>query len=221
MDYRFRDSMPRLQTVGAAVAMIAIVGCADASSAPSAPVTPGAPAISGAPATLLPNSAIAAAAAAERDSATAGRTTRGFEDEILRLENVIPGLGGLFIDSTGRLTIYVPEPGDSVAIRATLARYAASLNSNPRWQARLANSGSVRLVAGQYPFSYLVVWMNAFSAHTGPGDGVWGIGANAALNRVQISVIAESVEPSALNTAASVGIPPDAIVFEVGPPPSF
>src|SRR5436305_1617977 len=69
-------------------------------------------------------------ARSELAAAAAGRTARGFEDEILRLENAVPGLGGLFKDPQGRATVYLPTSGDRGALLRQLATAAANLKAD-------------------------------------------------------------------------------------------
>ena len=66
-------------------------------------------------------SATAQLARAEVDAAVQGRSSRGFEDEILRMEARHTGLGGVFVDSSGRFVIYVKDSSESARASAQSA----------------------------------------------------------------------------------------------------
>ena len=57
---------------------------------------------------------------AQIDSALQGRNSRAIEDEILRIEGRRPGLGGIFVDSTGALVVYLRSLGDTTTLRSEL-----------------------------------------------------------------------------------------------------
>jgi hypothetical protein len=64
---------------------------------------------------------------AELDAAVRGRRSRGFEDDMLRLEAQIPGLGGVFRDH-GKSIIYLRDLSRRESAVATIRGTAASLS---------------------------------------------------------------------------------------------
>ena len=60
-------------------------------------------------------------ARAQLTAAMRGRTERGFEDEILRMEARIPGLGGVYLDrNTGQFVVYLKDMSTRAAAMAQL-----------------------------------------------------------------------------------------------------
>src|SRR5215204_7498565 len=75
-------------------------GCSDSPSSPSSS------AASSVPQGTLPE--LEASASAERATAVQDPEPRGIERALLRLEEKLPGFGGMFIDTTGEFVVYGP-----------------------------------------------------------------------------------------------------------------
>src|SRR5689334_18855009 len=150
-------------------------------------------------------------------AAAAGRTARGFEDEILRLENAVPGFGGLFKDAQGRVVVYLPTATDRAAALRQLGAAASSLKADNSLRNDL-RAGRVLVRDGRFPFSQLVAWQGQVLGLLKGGEGVRGVDADESTNRVRITLL-DGTSRNALDQAlASSGIPNDAILVDFGNP---
>lgn len=184
------------------LALIA-TACSEDSTAPSA--TP----------QLSPS--IAALAQKEIAASVAGRNGRGAEDEILRLEATIPGLGGLFLTPEGKVVVYAPAASDFGPIRAALARRAASVRFDENIRSSLATGRGLEIRPGAYPFSALVAWEQTLAPNLKGIKGVLSLDADESKNRVRVSIAAQAVAAAVATAAATAGIPSEAVITEVIP----
>lgn len=160
-------------------------------------------------------------AAAELRAAAGGRQLRGVEDEILRMENAIPGIGGMFLDSSGVVTVYVARTSDSTEVRSGLARIAPTLRVTDDIRRQLGSGGRVKLIKGDFPFSQLVAWQADMGAQVKPGDGIFGIDADESTNRLRVFVTKDVNDVAVQEVADKAGIPRDALTLEIGEPPQM
>lgn len=163
---------------------------------------------------------VSRAAQVELAAAAHGRTSRGVEDEILRIENAIPGVGGMFRDAAGNINIYVPHGANAGLIKAALARVAPGLGLPQSARDELADGRTVKLIEGDYAFSQLVAWEQAIATKLQPGTGIFGVDADEAKNRVRILVTHDVDAAKVQQLAVAAGVPAAAVVVEVGTPPS-
>ena len=156
-------------------------------------------------------------ARSELAAAAAGRTARGFEDEILRLENAVPGLGGLYKDAQGKVTVYLPIAGDRGALLRQLATSAASLRADRALRNDL-QAGRVAVRDGRFAFSQLVAWQRQVLAALSGVTGVRSVDADESINQVRVTLV-EGTPPGATDQAlAASGVPPAAIMVDFGKP---
>jgi hypothetical protein len=157
-------------------------------------------------------------ARAQLAAALQGRTVRGFEDEILRMEGRIPGLGGVFLDgATGQVVIYLKDPRQRAAALRELRQIASGLNVDADFRAKLGSETGTSVRLGQFAFSELIDWTRTISAGVRV-PGFLSIDADEALNRVRV-VISEGADAEAFRRAiASLNVPSPAVVVETGPP---
>lgn len=205
--------MIRPHHIGSMISVVAlsaaIAGCADEPSAPQ----PSEPRFS---AEAL-RAAYEASARAELAAASHGRKLRGFEEEILRAEDLVPGLGGVYFDAGGNVVVYLQDVANAGRAVAALATIAADAPVHPETRAMLVAPGRIMVVPGKFAFSSLVAWQAAFTRRHSEIRGLNSIDADESLNRVRISVSSESYGADAERVAAQAGVPPDAVVIEVGP----
>lgn len=165
------------------------------------------------------NLTVSRAAQLELAAAAQGRHARGVEDEILRMENAVPGLGGMFVDGTGTVTLYVPRGADRAAIRRVIAQLAPTVAVARPLRDQLADTQHLKLIDGDFPFSQIVAWQSALIAKPLAGTGIYSVDADEASNRVHIMVAAAGDLASAQQTATAAGIPVGAVQIEVGSAP--
>lgn len=156
-------------------------------------------------------------ALAQIAAAADGRRARGFEDEILRMEAQIPGLGGLFHDpATGQLVIYLKELSRRQDAMAKLRAMARNLNVRRVHKDRLGIEGQTVARQGKYSFSELVAWQFAIAAGVQHGGNA-SVDADEAINRVRVVIEPNaSDEDGILRQIAMLGIPDSAVVIERG-----
>jgi hypothetical protein len=146
-------------------------------------------------------------------AAAQGRTGRGFEDEILRLENSIPGLGGVFMNQDGKIVVYLTDLGRGQAAIAEIAKAAAVFRARADVQRDVA-AGRVELRQGQFAFSQLVQWQGSVAAAVGQVPGYQGVDADESTNRVRVRVLKGTrIDPFERALAAS-GIPAAAVQLD-------
>lgn len=149
-------------------------------------------------------------------AAVRGRTERGVEDEILRLESGIPGLGGLFIDQSGDVVVFAPAKMDSKAVRLALASRASGVRLSDDVREALTTGVGLKIRSADYSFSQLVAWRLALVQHlTGIRD-VISTDASEATNRVRVTVETADANPAVLRAASDAQVPVGAIEITVG-----
>lgn len=159
-------------------------------------------------------------AAAELAAAIRGRALRGAEDDILRIEAVLPGFGGMFIDN-GVINLFVPKGNDAVNARAAIAQVASSLRLVPELREQLARGDNLNLLQADFAFSQLIEWQTALASRVKPDIPIFGIDADEKKNRLRVLILPGGTRAEVLHLAALANIPDAAIEVEVGTPPSL
>lgn len=147
-------------------------------------------------------------------ASVSGRIERGAEDEVLRLEKFLPGLGGVYVDGPN-IVVFIPEDLNRAEAQKRLALGAVGLNIDERTRQRMIRGDHVVFRTGRFAFSQLVAWSDADAGGTQRLPGVVGIDANEGTNHLTIFVRDASAEPRVTAAALSAGIPKDAIEFEI------
>lgn len=193
------------------LAVAALAACSE--NAPPDPLHP-----SAAAAPAKSRAALARQAGrAEAAAALQGDNLRGIESQILRMENDVPGLGGMFYDTeAGRMVVYVNDRGQgeraSAAVRAYLARTRAA-----QPEAERAYGSPVEVRVGEYAFSDLVGWSRILPRDLLEVEGWLAIDADERMNRVRITIEDESARRPVEAAVAANGVPAGAVHVEVGP----
>ena len=156
-------------------------------------------------------------ARAEIRAAIEGRTIRGFEDNLLRLENAIPGFGGMFQDGEHSMVVYLTDLRNrGLAIRG-LQKNAHYFSVDTKVFADV-RGGRVKFRQGQFSFSQLVDWQAKVSNSLVGFNQLVYVDADESINRVRVRVIHGSdLVPFRLAIGA-LGLPTDAVVFDFGQP---
>lgn len=184
MDLMEKEKMRLQQVSGIVVSTLALVGLAACDPQSESILIPDLSRETG---------ALSATARSELVAASQGRDERGFEDEILRFENAVPGVGGIFVDVDGSAVVWISD----TTRREAVAVYGRKLATNPRIVGPLKRElsyGRVRLKRADFSFSELVAASHD-AARLTRGLGVVSIDADESLNRVRI-VVSSSVSIS-------------------------
>lgn len=168
-----------------------------------------------------PSLNVQALASRELAQASAGRTSRGIEDEILRVESVVPGLGGMYVDAGGQLVLYVPASANIGSVRAALSRTGADLAIDADLRSRLVHGTGLKFVNSEFPFSDLVVFNSAISQRLSSVPDAWAVDADESTNRLIVTIANESGRAAVERLASEVGVPSRALTIEVKSRPSL
>lgn len=187
----------------AAACMIIAVACVDAPQAPS---------VAKVPSHVL---ALDAGARAQIEQALGGRTSRGFEDEILRMEAQIPGLGGVYRDpASGKMVVFLKNVDQQQTALAALRSMRESINVRRGIRDNLGVSGATIVRQGDYSFSELVSWQVLIVSRI-RSHGYLEVGADEMQNRVRIVMEPEAPDADAiLRSVFALGVPPEAVVVK-------
>jgi hypothetical protein len=159
-------------------------------------------------------SGIEIAAQAELLAAQQGSSSRGFEDEILRLEARVPGVGGVYRDSLGRVVVYLSDPAMTASVISEIKSLAQTLRVDSEMSRALAD-GDVVVRAGANTFSELVAWENAVAPFATAVAGFHSIDADESLNRVRVTVATSASQEEMTNLLISKGMPPSLFVVDL------
>ena len=144
--------MPSLATRASTILLVAALACNTDSNQPVAPTLR---------ASSKPLENVLSKAPAIVQAAVAGRGHRGEQEEMLRLEAKIPGFGGFFRDSAGKVVV-VMKTGKVVsptAVRVALSQ-AYSTRTEPAVREAMAGASEGRTADGEFSLSELIAIEN-------------------------------------------------------------
>src|ERR1035437_4098211 len=118
-------------------------------------------------------------------SAVAGSLGRGEEDLLVRLENKLPGFGGLYI-ANGEVRIYMKRSAQSPSVVRDQLVTFYSTHPNPRVREALANLNRATVLAADYSLSELIAIENRIASSPVVLPGWVGTGASITRNRVVV-----------------------------------
>lgn len=104
------------------------------------------------------------------------------DDLLRRVEQMVPGFGGMFVGEDGKLVVYLPDPSQLAAARAAIEAVFGPQQVPP---------GGVRARRGQYSFSELKCWKER-AGTLFRISGVTIVDLDESRNRVAIGVADES-----------------------------
>jgi hypothetical protein len=134
-----------------------------------------------------PNGQVSVLAAREIRAAIQGRTRRGVEDEILRIEAGVPGFGGFYFDrDEWRFAIHVRDAEHEEAALAASRQLASHVVM--RLQRDDVSSQDIAVREGRFGFSELVAWSEFLFPKVLTIPGFVAIGADERRNRVLVRV---------------------------------
>jgi hypothetical protein len=133
-----------------------------------------------------------------------GRMER-YDDLLVRVEQQVPGFGGMFVDRQGRLAVYLLDKSQLGAARAAIEA-VFGVDSVP--------AGGVRALQGQYVVSQLKAW-SEIAAAVLELPGVTAVDLDEARNRVAIGVEHKSRTRAVERALSAIAIPRAAITIQV------
>lgn len=150
----------------------------------------------------------------ELEAAANGRIERGTEDDILRMENFLPGLGGIYTDG-GDVVVYAPPTVSRESVLAALARGAVTLALDPKERGQIVRGERIRILPSRFAFSQLVAWMESGVAAS--VKGVSTLDADEKANRLSIRITDETAREKVITEANLAGVPVEALNITLAP----
>lgn len=144
------------------------------------------------------------------------RRNREIEDEIVRLEASIPGIGGMYVEGCD-VVVYVPPDAVRENVISALARAANAMAITPDLRAQLARGERIRLQPARFPFSQLIAWEESLEGPVAEVSGFTGIDADESVNRVRINITDPTRIPEIEAIIMAAGIPLEAVTFTIAP----
>lgn len=194
------------------VIVVALAGCADPPATAPRHLRPEATSSTTA-------SDLAVDVALELQEAVRGRTRRGEQDEMLRVEAQVPGFGGFFLDSTDRLIAYVKDTtfGRADSARSALAR---RYSRRPEAVVRQITSdiGQADVRVGRYSLAELIAMQRRIAGRRLRIFGIVAYGPNLEENRLVVAFQSQAELEAGLPLLARLGIPVEALIPQVWPP---
>ena len=161
----------------------------------------------------LPPAASARARAAI-EAAVQGRSARVFEDDILRLENEQPEVGGAYwTEDASAFVVHLTDVSAEPRLRGVLARQVATWRVPP--EMRRAALSNLRVLPGRYAFSNLVAWQQTLIADPAARGLWWGLDADEKANRLRVYVASAAAIEQVGAAGSRLGIPLEAMLILV------
>jgi hypothetical protein len=144
-----------------------------------------------------------------------GVKDRGEQDEMLKLENSLPGFGGFFFDDNDNLTVYMKPRGvPAAAIQAALAN-AYSKRAEPAIRSRMAGAAAARVISGDYSLSELIAVENRIAYPSVRLPGFVGVGVSIFKNRVKVGFTDTAAVLEGVDLIEQMGVPAAVLIPEV------
>ena len=125
---------------------------------------------------------------------------------------VVPGFGGLFLDSSDNSIVYVYMLDPSQQEKAEEA--AKIILGRQRFDREIRE---VRVLQGQYSWDQLLGWYREAQEAVWLAGRVYSSDIDERRNRIAFGVVTEYTEGQAREALAKTGVPQEAVVFDVAP----
>jgi hypothetical protein len=142
--------------------------------------------------------------ASQRGDAESGRM-EPHDDLLVRVEQEVPGFGGMFVDREGQLAVYLLDTSQLGAARAAIEAVFGK-DSVP--------AAGVRALQGQYVVSQLKAWSEMATAIL-ELPGVTAVDLDEARNRVAIGIEDKSRTRAVERALSAIAIPRHAVTIQV------
>lgn len=151
--------------------------------------------------------------------AVAGRTARGYQDDMLRIEAAAPGFGGFYLDADERVVLLVKaQSATAPAHLRALVHGQYKAHSSRVVRSLMADAGEAVVRPVRYSLSELVEYEQRFLEVAGGVPGLTGFGLNISQNRLLVDVVDVNAAKVAAGIVRTVGIPDSAVTIGVTGP---
>jgi hypothetical protein len=128
-----------------------------------------------------------------------------YDDRLLQVDKQAPGFGGMFVDSDGRLAVYMLDTARLTATRAAIESVFGK-NQVP--------AAGIRAVRGQYSISQLKGWADR-AGRLLSVSGVTIVDMDERKNRIVVGIDRVDRTGAVSRELSSLKIPRNAVVIEV------
>lgn len=142
--------------------------------------------------------------------------SQGIEQEILRLEPSIPGIGGMYMDG-GDMVVLVPANTTRERVVSAFAQKAAGMRITPDIKALLLHGDRIRIRPAKFALSQLIAWEESLMTPLSQVAGLSGLDADESTNQVRVNVSNAAYITAVQEVAAAAGVPADAVTIKVVP----
>ncbi|MCW9707853.1 hypothetical protein [Fodinibius salsisoli] len=140
-------------------------------------------------------------------------------DSLTDFAQQIPGFGGLFINDSDQLSIYLTNPTQQEAkAREVLSNSELIARSLSNSSASVSN---MEVLKGQYTFLTLLEWKREVSSKVLAMDNVYTGGIHQSQNKLSIGVKDETVAAKVNEKLAELDIPKEAVMMYQMTPPQY
>ena len=143
-------------------------------------------------------------------------------DSLIGLAQQIPGFGGVFINQTDQLSIYLTEPTGQKEQAIEVfsdSEIIANVIDGLQNQGSSASVEDMEILHGQYNFIELYNWKSEVNSKIHSMEDVHSIVVDQSRNKVSIGVKDKAVKETAVMEMERLNISDDAIVFYQMTPP--
>jgi hypothetical protein len=131
-----------------------------------------------------------------------------YDDLLVRVSERVPGFGGMFVDSDGRLAVYLLDPAQLPAARSAIEAVFGPSSVPP---------AGVRALRGQYSISQLKQWFDYANALL-EMPGVAMVDLDDGKNRLMVGVEDASQVRQVEQGLGMLGVPRESVNIEVTGP---
>jgi hypothetical protein len=135
---------------------------------------------------------------------TQGSEEKTFDDLLVEIGKRVPAFGGMFVDTDGKLAIYLLDTTQGAAAEVAIAAVFGRERIPP---------GGIRVLQGQYSFLQLRDWYDGMGAVLGV-SGVTVTDIDEGRNRLLVGLVHMDKRGLVEQELGKLGIPLEAVVIE-------
>lgn len=148
-------------------------------------------------------------------------------DSLTGVAKQIPGFGGLFINDSDKLSIYLTNPDEQKATAKEVlsnSEFIQKMLSQMRARGpkyRSVSVSNMKVLKGQYTLAKLRKWKKEISGKVLTMDGVYTSGVDQSRNRVLVGVKNKTVSANVNKKLTELDIPEEAVLMHQMTPPEY
>lgn len=143
-------------------------------------------------------------------------------DSLFDLAQQIPGFGGVFINDSDQLSIYLTDPAgqkeQAVGVFSD-SELITNVIDDLQSQGYSASVEDMEVLQGQYTFNELYNWKSEMNSEVLSMEGIYSIGVDQSRNKVSVGVKDKAVKETVVMELDRLNVSDDAVVFYQMTPP--